>query len=553
MRIAISKIALVAGIISLLVYLPTLTYDFTNLDDPGFVQFNTAIRKIDLDFLKWAFANSEMGWWMPLIWLSFAVDYLCWGLNPAGYHLTNIILHAMDVGLVVVLADLIFREVFGNDVTDATPGYSYSGALLLAGLLFGIHPLHVESVAWVSERKNVLSTLFTLATIISYLRYLRPGQTASQRQKVRSYLVSLSCLILSLMTKPVGVVVPVMLLVADWYPYNRLCRKELRTVVLEKIPFFAVALLAAIISISSASGERVLVPLDLFPLQDRFILSGYAVFEYCRLLLAPVGIVVLYLIPIPLPPSYTLKAAVILAVTLLLLSQIRKRPWLFATWCCFLLPLSPSLHFFINGANRISTHFTYLPAIVPGIAVAASAFACQRRLATSPTSAIRLLVPLLSVSLLLFYLVEHRLYLGSWKNSGTLWTRVIELEPAGRAYYYRGDYYMGIGRYAEAVADFRESVEMAKAAGHPEIYTLYAILGEALLKAERNEEAVTALTQAIIMAPLPSFFYFRSLALRQSGRIQEADEDLARAGNDRGPIVWQYLQNRDDLKPKKVK
>lgn len=540
--------ALIVGLVTLLVYARAASFDFTNYDDPGYVTSNLAIRKFDPEFLKRAFTTSEMGWWMPLVWISFAFDYLLWGLNAAGFHLTNIILHGVNSALLVVLADMVYRRIFGDSVAD-TPGYLYRGALILAGLLFGIHPVHVESVAWVTERKNVLSNLFILACVISYLSYLRSKLSGdSTQRRVSLYLFSLVCFALSLMTKPVAVMVPAMLLIADWYPYDRLRRGALLRVAAEKLPFFALAGLSAFISIFTASGERVLVPLSLFPLLDRFILSGYSVFEYCRLLIFPKGIVLLYLIPLPLPTSYTVKSLLVLGVTLFLLSQARKRPWLLATWFGFLLPLLPSLHFFLNGACSICTHFLYLPAIVPCIAASALLFVLCRRLASHSQLVMRMLVPVTVLSLLLFFLAEHQLCLGSWRNSGTLWTRVIEREPVGRAYYYRSDYYMETGRYSEAVQDLETSVKLAAEAGHPEIYTLHALLGESLRKAGRNEEAVAAFSRAIAIFPVPNFFYYRSLALRQLGHVREADEDLMMAGPERGPIIWQYIQNRDDLR-----
>lgn len=541
--------AVTVAVIVVAVYFKAIFFDFVNFDDPQYIYDNPAIRKFDPEFLKWAFTNSELGWLMPLVWISFGIDYFFWGLNPVGYHLTNILLHAVDSILVMFLADALFRKIFGDEAVRRSPGYLYPGVLLLAGLLFGIHPVHVESVAWAVERKNVLSTLFTLLTLILYLRYLRMVEfSAPTRSRVCSYLLSLVSLILSLMTKPVGVMVPVMLLVIDWCPYKRLRRGEFLKVMVEKVPFFAVAAISAAISIASASGERILVPLSLFPLLDRFILSGYAVFEHGLMLLYPVGIVVLYLIPLELPVSYTIKALAVLALTIFLLFQARRRPWLFATWCCFLLPMLPALHFFLNGACSKSSHFVYLPSIMPIIAFAGMLFVLQERLAGSGRRLVRYLLPSILVLVIGAFLVEHRIYLESWRNSGTLWSRVIALEPAGRAYYYRGEYYLGSGRYQDAVADFLTSVKMAEEAGHPEIYTLYALLGDALRKAGRSDEAVDALSRAIALAPLPNFYYHRSLAHRQNGNLSAADADLARAGSERGPIVWQYLKNRDDLK-----
>jgi protein O-mannosyl-transferase len=138
----------------------------------------------------------------------------------------------------------------------------------------------------------------------------------------------------------------------------------------------------------------------------------------------------------------------------------------------------------------------------------------------------------------------------TWRDSGTLWSRVIELEPVGRAYYYRGDFFMSKGDFDAAAADFKESIRMGYEAGHPEVYTMHAFRGEALRKGGHYEEALKEFNAAINLAPLPNFHYYRSLVLRALGRIVEADADLLRSGGDDSPIIWQYIRDRDDLKPR---
>ena len=211
-----TTIALAAGLICLLVYLRALSCGFVNLDDPYFILNNEAIRRLDGKLLAWAFGQPGFDLWIPLTWLSLAVDYRFWGLNPLGYHLTNILLHAANTVLVVLIADRLCRIRFGEVWGAAGRPYLYPGMLLLAGLLFGIHPLRVESVAWVTERKDVLNGLLSLGSVLLYLRYVQrkeAGQGGSG-----AYLCSLFLFALSLMAKSVSVVLPAVLLVADWYP-----------------------------------------------------------------------------------------------------------------------------------------------------------------------------------------------------------------------------------------------------------------------------------------------------------------------------------------------
>lgn len=545
------KAGLIVVIITFLVYIPALFGDFVNLDDPQFIYTNPAIRELDLQFIRESFTTSYAGWWMPLIWISFAIDYHFWGLNPFGYHLTNNLLHAINSGLVVVVADVLYKRALDKKLLEGgSTGYLL--LLVTAGLFFGIHPAHVESVAWAVERKNVLSTVFTLSSLIFYLRYATIQSEQYRRETgYVAYLLSIVFLALSLMTKPVGVVIPVLLLMADFYPFSRINRNTAIRIIAEKIPHGFLAFATAVASVMLATGEKVLVPLSLFPLTDRFILSGYAVFEYCRFLLVPFGIIVLNLFPLPLPLSYSVMALLVASFSIIAVVSVRRRPWIAATWFSFLFSLLPSLHFFINGANRYSLHFLYLPAIIPSITFAAVFFSWH---IAAKANHGRRLAPFLYGSLVLLFIlfiVLTQVEIRSWNNSGALWTRVIKVQPVGRAYYYRAEFFMDKGDFNAAVADYRESIRMGYEAGHPEIYTLHAFCGEALRKAGRNEEAVKEFTQAIELSPIPNFFYYRSLAQRSLGYNHEADKDLSRSGNEHGPIVWQFLRDRDDLKPRR--
>jgi hypothetical protein len=544
------RAALAAALITLLVYLPSVTFDAINLDDPDFV-LNPAIRQFDLDFVRWAFTNSEAAWWMPLVWISFALDYSLWQGSPAGYHLTNILLHAANTMLVAVIADRILRRVFPRG-ESALPLHLLT--VFLTALFFGIHPVQVESVAWICERKNVLSTFFSLSSIVFYLKYVVTREdSGSQRSSIPTYLLTFGFLLLALVSKPLAVMIPTLFLVVDWYPYGRIRKGELARVLLEKIPFFVVAGAVAAGTVLLASGDRILVPLELFPLADRFTLSGYALFEYCRLLLFPSNMVVLALVPATLPLSYMMKATAVYAGTILSLSLIRRMPWLPAVWFSFLLMHLPSLHFFLNGACSVSSHFLYIPSIFIFLAAGGVFYNVCSKLATAQRRHLLAGIILLVLALAVVAIGVTRHTLAAWKDSGTFWTRMITYEPVGRFYYYRGAYYLDKGDFVAAAADFHETIRIAYQSGHPEVYTLHAFYGEALRRGGRHAEAVREFSTAISGAPLPNFFYYRALSLRAMGRVAEADDDFLRSGGDDSPIIWQYLKNRDDLKPRQGK
>jgi len=540
--------AFAATAICLLFYLRALACGFVNFDDPAYVLENTAIRQLDSAFFLSAFSRAYEGFWMPLTWISLAVDYHFWGLNPFGYHLTNILLHAANTGLVVLIADRLLRRgpdpKSGPEGSGDQQGYSrtYAAMLLLAGLLWGIHPLRVESVTWVTERKDVLNGLFSLGSIFCYLRYVHlKGVQGKERNAACSYVLSLILLLLSLMAKSVSVVIPVMLLVVDWYPLGRLRKGSFLPVLREKVPFLVLSAVMTVATIYFASASSILVPADQLSVVDRFVLAGYAVFEYCRYMLWPVGVIHLYLLPYPPSASVIAKATMALLFTCFCLLAGRRKAWIPATWICFLIPLFPTLPFLQNGVQSFAARFTYLPSVAISIASASViGIACQKALDANKRS-LRNLVVLLVAALLVFYGAMTERLIASWNNSETLWTRLIEIRPIGRAYYFRADYYLETGRYGAAAADLLVSIRIAERAGNPEVFNLYVLRGSALFKAGRHEEAVRDFSTAIEMNPQPNYFYHRGLALKAQGKANEAEEDFMRAGPATGPIEWQYL------------
>jgi protein O-mannosyl-transferase len=535
-RYPVNRIALAAAAICLLVFLRALACDFVGLDDGDYILKNTDIRHLDARLLVAAFTRLFAGdYWMPLTWLSFALDYRFWGLNPLGYHLTNILLHAANAGLVVLVADRLCRGRFGG-----SGAFVYPGMLLLAGLLFGIHPLRVESVAWATERKDVLNGLFALGSILCYLDYARAreggGGSGTAR---RRYLLSLVLFVLSLMAKPVSVVIPALLLVADWYPLGRLRKGRILPVLAEKLPFFvgSGAMAAAIILIMS--GQNSIASGTDLSFGLRVIVSGNAVFEYVRLQLFPVGILPFYVLAKAIPPAFAVKTAAVAGFTCLCIYAGRRRPWVCATWLSFVIPLLPVLAFFYNGIDiAFAARFTYLPAVVPSIVAAALCAVAYERAARSGRRAAHVAAMVMVAGLLFFYGATTWRLIGVWRSSGTLWTRVIEQQPLGRAYQERGLFNLGTGRYPEAVEDLSTALAIAARLGMPENYNILAHRGEALRLAGRHDEAVRDFSAAIALNPHPVYFHLRGLARKALGDAAGAAEDLVRAGVEAGPLGW---------------
>jgi len=526
--------------LTLVLYLRALSCGFVNLDDPDYVVNNPLIRRLSFDTVVAAFTQAHVGWWMPLTWLSFAFDYHFWGLNPAGYHLTNILLHAVNAGLVVLIADRLLRKDPGGGEYSGESGWMYHGILLLAGLLWGIHPLRVESVAWVTERKDVLNGLFSLGAILSYLHYVH-ARVRNTGGAGLFFVMSLGLFALSLMAKSVSVVLPLMFLVADWFPFGRLRRGNIGQILAEKIPFLLLSTAMAVATVYFTAQSQYLVSYEQFPLIQRLVVSGNAVYEYCRLMLLPTGIVAFHVIPDPIPAAYAVTSLAVIAVSVAICFY-RKHRWIAAVWLCFLIPLLPVLAILQNGDQSFASRFTYLPSVVPSIAIAGLLRAGFAKMTVSWRIGARLGVPLVAALLLALYGTMTIRLIGTWKDTETLWTRVVSVEPGAIVCKERGMYYYSIGNYPAAVADFSESLRMLPENWRPYRYNLLAFRGEALRKSGHYAESVDDFSAAIAQHPLPAYYCLRGLANEALGKRHEADEDFRMAGPCSGTLDWYWVR-----------
>lgn len=518
--------AAAVSLVTFIVYIGSLSGDFINYDDKAYLFENPVIRQLDLPSIISMFTSSHAGWWMPLTWLSFAIDYQLWGLNPVGFHFTNILIHTVNSALVVIIAARVIRLGAESD-TDYASQLIFAA---IAGLIWSLHPLRVESVAWIAERKDVLNGLFALLSIFFYLR--GRNRQAEGASSGRDSFYSILFYYLSLGAKSVTVVLPVMLLALDLYPLRRLTLATFWQRVTEKILYLAGSAFVVLMTFVTAAKGNYLVSYEQFPFSQRLAVSGNALIEYLRLFLVPIDLSPLNVIPDPIPFSYTLKAVV--ALLLIIAVVCSRRGWLQSCCLCFLLPLLPVLAFFQNGDQAFADHFTYLPAVAPSIAVAVILLNLLQRFGKSN----RVVLIAASFAIIALYsLLSVRMF-PVWQSTETFWSRVIAVQPIAINFKERGRNYHLDGRYSKAVADFSAAIALIPETLRPYSYNFYAFRAESLRCAGLYAEAVWDFDAAIAMLPHPVYYHHRGLALQALGRLVEAEQDFRFGGTVTYPVVW---------------
>jgi hypothetical protein len=380
---------------------------FVEWDDTNHITRNVAIRALTLDNLGLMFAHPIAKLYCPLTWLSFAVDYQIWGREPFGYHLTNLLLHLANTLLVLVLVREILRDRFQ---------YATAAALLTAAI-FGVHPLRVESVAWATERKDVLFAFFYLGALIAYWRWLGT-------HKWRTYWACFGLFVASALSKSTAVTFPLILLVVDHWIAKRKAWNE-------KVPFFAVSLVITAITLMVQAGganETVATP-ALIPLWARAGLAGYCSLFYVKKFFWPFHLSAVY-------PSFEEMGwtpfvslgylAALAAVTALIIAAGRRWPALLPAWVFYLVTLSPTIGLIPVGIHIVADRFSYLPliglALPLSLAVVSAVFALPN---TASRGALSLMVAAVLVTLV--FLTDQR---GAvWSDTGTLFGNALQENP----------------------------------------------------------------------------------------------------------------------------
>src|ERR1051325_6928527 len=346
------------------VYLPVIWLDFLNYDDPDYVLENIHVCSgIKWEGILWAFTHSHSGNWHPLTWISHMLDCQFYGLKPAGHHVTNLLFHTANTLLLFGLLRFLTGAVWRSACVAA---------------LFAVHPLHVESVAWIAERKDVLSAFFWILTMWAYVKYL-------EDPVFRRYALVLISFALGLMAKPMLVTLPFALLLADYWPLRRFSfdsdRHAIWRLALEKIPLIALTVVASIITFEVQKAGGSVNGLEKIPLGLRIENAAVTYLAYIRNFLWPVRLAAFYPYPISVPLSWAVgRVLAMLGFNIAALMLARRYAYLLVGWFWYLGTLVPVIGVVQVGGQARADRYTYIPLI--GILIIV-AWGCSELLADS--------------------------------------------------------------------------------------------------------------------------------------------------------------------------
>jgi protein O-mannosyl-transferase len=517
-------ICLLLALVTVLVYSPVRHAAFVVFDDPDYVADGHVQAGLTWAGVKWAFTTWHASNWHPLTWLSHMLDASLFGPNPGAQHFVNVLFHTANALLLFLLL-LRLTEKF------------WPAALVAA--LFAWHPLHVESVAWVSERKDVLSTFFGLLTLLAYARYLNKSNVQSSKSKVW-YACALGLFALSLMAKPMLVTLPFVMLLLDAWPLGRMRAFGLSfeapdtrvrengpsiapfsNLLLEKIPFFLLTIGSCVVTFLAQRSEAVL-SLEQRPLGLRFANALVAYAEYLGKTFWPARLAVIYPLPNQIPAWQIAGAIAILAAISLLAWRTRKRsPYLVIGWLWFLGTLVPVIGLVQVGGQALADRYTYFPLIGVFLALAygAADFRARFRVSTAVASTVAGL--LLAASLCV---TEHQL--GFWQNSETLFAHALAVTKDNAiAHINLGVALEQAEHQPEAIAEYRQAIEIdpRRFQAHNNFANLLSAMGW-------RDEAFKEYQAALRLNPRAALAHlnFGSL-LADMGRLDDALREYAEA------------------------
>ncbi len=549
-------VALAVAVVTVLVFLPVLGNGFVNWDDDALVYRNPFIRSLRVESLLLIFAYPHFHSYTPLTLVSHAVDVAIWGMTPLGHHLTSLTLHALNAVLLFFVA-LGILERTSKRPQSCQDEYARLAGAAVAALAFALHPMRVESAAWVADRKDLLSCFFGLGTLLWYIAYLRVRGSASG---MRWYLLALCTFFLALLSKSSVLTLPLALCVLDivWYSWQE-ARVGWKGLVTEKIPFLLLSAVAGFIALRSAPSNAV-----------NYAISGMSGFE--RVLLPIYGIVfplAKLVWPFSLGPVYdspgtsmlVLAVLAFVTVTLGAIWIARRTTAPLLVWLGYVLLLIPVIAGTTSGIQPWGDRYVYVPSVPLFLLLGGWVLSLDRHVAASHRRTFaRSVLAIVAGSVLIGWGTLSHFQIPFWRNSETLWTHAATVAPRspippnnlGIDYYERKEYARAIasydravvlepryaeghynaglafeaeGKYGEAIARYTRAIEV-----NPGYVDAYINKGSLLLAAGNTSGAIESYERALLIDPgSADAHYHKGIVLMKAGKGDEAMESFREA------------------------
>jgi len=528
-----ASLGLVAAVV--IAYWPAHRFGFVRFDDPTYVTENPHIvNGVTWSTIQWAFSSGYGANWHPVTWLSHMFDVQFFGFDGGPHHVTNIVIHALTTA---VLLAVLFRM---------------TGALwrsVAVAALFGLHPIHVESVAWVAERKDVLSAFFWMLTLWAYTVYVR-------RPRATAYASVLVSFALGLMAKPMVVTLPFVLLLLDLWPLRRIELRDdwwrsARPLLWEKLPLFALSVASSVITfVVQRQGGTVASSVRL-PLAERLGNALIAYVAYIEKMLWPVHLAAYYPYPRPLPTTWVLvSAALLILASVGAIALARRRPYVLVGWLWYLGTLVPAIGIVQVGTQSMADRYTYIPLI--GIFIIL-AWGISDALSRWPES--RIATAVVATATLFACAVASRRQVRHWESSTSLWKHALEVTTDNyAAHTYYGNALATRGDLAGAIVEYTEAIRI-----RPDYPEAHNNIGPALASQGKLDDAIAHFTTAIRLRPNYADAYSNlGVALATRGNFDEAitqytesirlDPDNARTHMNLGLALQARGQTADALR-----